>query len=68
MYPQLARRFLQKQASNTKVISLAISALGTVPKDLVNGLVDFEVRGQMETLQTTELFRSARIPRRILET
>ena len=34
------------------VIPLIVSTLGTIPKGWVKGLVDFEIRGQMETIQT----------------
>ncbi len=44
---------------------IAIDVLGMVPKVLVKRL---EVRGQVETIQTTALLRSARILRRVLET
>ena len=50
------------------VIPIIIDGLGKVIKGLVRGLEDLEIRGQMETIQTTALLRSARILRRILET
>ena len=50
------------------VIPIAIGALGTVIKGLIQGLEDLNIRGQMETIQTTALLRSARILRRFLET
>ena len=50
------------------LISFVIGALGTIPKGLVKGLEDSEIRGQMEIIQTTVLWRSARILRRVLET
>ena len=37
-------------------------------KGLLKGLEDLEVGGQVETIQTTTLMRSARILRRVLET
>ena len=43
-------------------------ALRTIPKRLVEGLEDLEIREQVETIQTTSLLRSARILRRIPET
>ena len=49
------------------VIPIVIGALGTIPKELVKGLDDLEIRGQVETIQTTALLRSARILRRVLE-
>ena len=42
--------------------------LDTIPKGLVKGLEELEIKGQVETIQTTALLRSARILRRILET
>ena len=50
------------------IISIAIGALDTVTKGLLKGLEDLEVRGRVETIQTTALLRTARILRRILET
>ena len=40
---------------------------GTVNKGLLKGLEDVEIRGWMETIQTTALLRSTRILRRALE-
>ena len=64
------------------VIPIVISALGTIPKGLVRELEELEIGGRAETIQTTAFFllgpniekrpgdflRSARIPRRILNT
>ena len=50
------------------IIQIAIGALGTVTKGLVQRLVDFEIRGCVETIQITALLRPARIPRRVIET
>ena len=47
------------------VIPVINSALGTVHKGLVRGLDEMEIGGTVETCQTTELLRSARILRRI---
>ena len=49
------------------VIPILIGAFETISKGLVKGLVDLEIRGQMETTQTTALQRSARLLRRVLE-
>ena len=43
-------------------------ALGKIPKGLVKGLEDLEIKGQVETIQTTALLRSARIIRKVLKT
>ena len=50
------------------VVPVVISTLGTVTKELLKGLEDLEIRGRVETIQTTVLLRTARILRRILET
>ena len=50
------------------VIPIVIGTLGTIHKGLEKGMEDIEIRGQEETIQTTTLLRSARIPRRILKT
>ncbi len=59
-----------KKLRNTKVtgIPIVISALSTVTKGLVQGLEELEIRGRVETIQNTALFRSHRILRRLLET
>ena len=43
------------------VIPIVISVLGTIPKDLVKGLEDFEIRGLEEIIQMIALSRPARI-------
>ena len=45
-----------------------IGAFGTVAKGLLKGLEDLEVGGQVETIQTAALLRTARILRSVLET
>ena len=35
------------------VIPVVVGALGTIPKGLVHGLEDLEIRGKVETIQTT---------------
>ena len=50
------------------IIPIVIGAFGTVTKELLKGLEDFEVGSRVETIQTTALLRMARILRRILET
>ena len=47
---------------------MVIGALETIPKVLVKGLEDLEIREPVETIQTTALLGSARILRRVLET
>ena len=43
------------------VIPTVIDAHGTATKRLIQGLQDLEMRGRVETIQTTSLLRSARI-------
>ena len=48
------------------LITIVIGVLETFPEGLIKGLVDLEIRGQVETTQTTALLRSARILGRVL--
>ena len=59
-----------KKLWNIKVtiIPIVIGVFGTAIKGLLKGQKDFEIRGRVETIQTTALLRTARIPRRVLET
>ena len=50
------------------VIPIVTGALSIFAKGLVQGQEDLEIRGQVETIQTTAFLRSARILRRVLET
>ena len=50
------------------VIQIVIGALGTVTKGLVQGLEDSEIKGRVDTIQTTTLLRSAKILRRLQDT
>ena len=63
-------RTKKNQLWNMKVtvILIVIGALGTIIKGVVKSLVDFEIRGQVETIQITALLGSARILRRVLKT
>ena len=49
------------------VILIVVGALGTVPKRLKKRLKVLEIRGKIETLQTTALMRLVRILRRVLK-
>ncbi len=57
-----------KKLRNMKVtiVPIMIGAFGTVTKGLLKGLDDLEVGGRVETIQTTALLRTARIPRSVL--
>ena len=63
-------RLKLKELWNLKVtvIPTVIGALGTDTKGLVQGMESFEIREQVETIQTTALLRSSWILRRDLET
>ena len=50
------------------IIPIVISVFGTVTKGLLKGLEDLEVGGRVMIIQTTALWRTGRIPRRVLET
>ena len=50
------------------IIPIVIGAFGMVTKGLFKELEVFEVDGRVETIQTTTLFRTSRILRRVLET
>ena len=67
-YLNLARGLKKLWNLKMTIIPIAIGALGTVTKGLVQGLEDLEIRGRGETVQTSVLLRSARILRRFLET
>ena len=65
-YLDLAREL--KKLWNITVIPIVVGALGTIPKGLVKGLKDIEIREQVGAIQTTALLRSVRMLRRVLET
>ena len=49
------------------VIPTVIGTLKTITKGLVKGLKDLEIRGQVETIQTTALLRPVRVLRSVLQ-
>ena len=67
-YQDLAIKLKQLWNMKVTVISVVIGALGTVTKGLIKGPDDLDIRGRVETIQTTVLLRSARILRRVPET
>ena len=67
-YLDLARELKNLRNMQVTMIPFVIGAFGTVTKGLLKGLEDLEVGGQVETIQTTALLRTARILRRVLET
>ena len=67
-YLDLARELKKLWNMKVTIIAIVIGAIGTVTKGLLKGLEDLEVGRRVETIQTTALLRTARIPRRVLET
>ena len=61
---ELKKTMEHDRGSNTNIVR----ALWTIPKGLWKGLEDLEIRGQVETIQTSGFQRSARILWRVLET
>ena len=60
-YQDLAWELKKLWNIKVMVILIVIGAFGTVTKGLVQRLEDLEIRGQVETSQTTAVLRSARI-------
>ena len=50
------------------MIPTVIGTLSTVNKGLVEGLEELEIKGPMETIQSTALMKSSGILKRVLET
>ncbi len=67
-YLDFARELKKLWKIKVIIIPILIGAFRTLTKGLLKGLVDLEVGGRMETIQTTTLLRTARILRRVLET
>ena len=65
-YLDLARELKKLWNMRVKMIPIVVGALGTVPINLEKRLEELEIRGRIETIQTTALLQSARIPRRVL--
>ena len=67
-YLDLARGLKNLWNMKVTIMPIVIGALGTITKGLLKGQEDLEVGGQVETIETTALLRTARILRRVLET
>ena len=67
-YLDLARELKKLWNMKVTIVPIVIGAFGTITKGLLKGLEDLEVGGRVETIQMTALLRTARIPRRVLET
>ena len=61
---------LASELRNMKMtlIPIVTGVFGTVIKGLVQRFEDLEIKGRVETIQTTALSKLARILRRVLET
>ena len=68
MYIDLARILKKLWNMKVTIIPIVINAFGTVIKDLLKGLENLEVGSRVKTIQTRTLLKTARIPRRVLET
>ena len=58
-YLDLARELRKLWNMSMMVISFVFGVLGMVPKDLEREPEELEIRGRIESIQTTELLRSA---------
>ena len=67
-YLDLARELKKLWNMKVMVILIAICAVGTVTKGVVQALEDLKIRGWEETIPTTALLTLAGILRRVLET
>ena len=67
-YLDLPRELKKLWNMQVSIIPIVIGAFGTLTKGLLKGLEDLEVGGWVETIQATELLKTARILRRVLET
>ena len=65
-YLDLARELKKAMEHEDDMTPIVIGDLGTIPRSLVEGGEELEIR--VETIQLTALLRSARILRRVLDT
>ena len=71
-YLDLAKKLKKKTKKlwnmKTMAVLIVVGVIDTVTKGLLKGPEDLEIRDRVETIQTTTLYKSARILRRVLET
>ena len=67
-YLDLARELKKLWKTKVSILPIVIGIYGTVTEGLIKGLEDLEVSRRVETIQTTALLKTARIPRIVLET
>ena len=66
-YLNLTRELKKLWNMKVTVIPIVSNAHGAFTKGFVKGLDDLEIRGRVETVQSTALVRSAKILRSVLE-
>ena len=64
----LARELKKLWNMKVTIVPIVIGCFDTVTKRLLKRLADLEVGGRVETIQTTALLKTARIPKKVLET
>ena len=62
-YLDLAREIKKPWNMKVMIVPIVTGALGTVTKGLLKGQENMEIRGRVETIQTTALLRMSRILR-----
>ena len=67
-YLDLARELKKLWNMKETIIPIVIGNFGTVTKGLLKRLGNLEIIRRVETIQTTTVFRTARILRRVMET
>ena len=67
-YFYLARELKKSGSIRVVVIPVIISLVRTFPKSLERGQKELKIGERVKSIQTTALFRSAKIMRRVLET
>ena len=66
-YGDLPREIKRIWKSRTKVVPVVVGALGSVSKKLTGHLEQLGIKDRTRTIQTSALFRSAHILRKVLE-
>ena len=67
-YVDLTKELVKLWNMKMGFMPIIIGALGTVIEGLLKIQEDMEIRGRVETIQTTRLLRSARILNKVLDT
>ena len=67
-YQDIGRELKNLGNMKVTVIPFVICTIDTVSKELIQGLEDLKITGQVETIQATAFLRSVRKLRRVLET